>query len=96
MLRKVHPPVLMERIARRGAANHLPSARVGIYQRVVQAVGIAVEVLRVVGALHVGIYREERRHLRVVHAAVHVDQAKGVKVLMPSETPVKHRIGQLA
>ena len=46
----------------------VPSRRVNISERVVEAVGVAVEVLRVVGALHVGIHREERRHHWVVHA----------------------------
>ena len=39
----------MERIARGHAAYHHPSARVGVFQGVVEAVGVAVEVLRVVG-----------------------------------------------
>ena len=95
MLRKVHAPVLMERIARCRAAHHLPSTRVGVFQRVVQAIRIAVEALRVVGTLHVGIHREERRHLRVVHTAVHVDQSEGIEMLVAGEPPVEHRRGQL-
>lgn len=82
----------MERIAGVHAALHHPSARVCVFQRVVQAVGIAVEVLRVVGALHKGIHREERRHHGVVATAVHVNQAEGCQVLMACVASVEHRL----
>ena len=96
MLRKIHAPILMERIARCRATHHLPSARVSILQRIVEAIGVAVETLRVVGALHIGIHREERRHLWVVHAAIHVNQTEGIEMLMASKATVEHGRGQLA
>ena len=92
----VHAPILVEGITWCHATNHHPSARVDILQRIVHAIGIAVEALGVFGALHVGIHREERRHLRVIHAAVHVDQAESIQVLVSGEATVEHRLGQLA
>ena len=72
-------------------AQHEPSARVDIAQGVVLAVSVAVEALGIVGALHIGIHGEETTHLRVVHAAVHVDKAESIEVLVAREASVEHR-----
>ena len=37
------------------------------------------------------VNREETARYRVVHAAVHVDQAESIEMLMAGETPVEHR-----
>ena len=71
-------------------AQHEPSARVDIAQGVVLAVSVAVEALGIVGALHIGIHGEETTHLRVVHAAVHVDEAESIEVLVAREASVEH------
>ena len=43
---------------------------------------IAVVVYPILGGLHVGVGREEHGQLWVVHAAVHVNDTKGIKVLV--------------
>jgi len=70
-------------IAAAGFAPLLPpSARVGVAQRVVHAVGVAVEALCSGGVVNESIDGEERAHHWVVHAPVHVDEADMVIVLM--------------
>ncbi len=64
--------------------------RIHIFQRVVQAVGVAVEALREVRALDVVVGREETAHHGVVHPAVHINQAEAVQVLVPREAAVEH------
>ena len=78
-------------IAAAGFAPLLPpSARVGVAQRVVHAVGVAVEALRVAGLLHVAVDGEERTHHGVVHPAVHVDEAEDDQMLLPGVATVEH------
>ncbi len=55
-------------------------ARISIAQRIVVDVAVAVEVLRVVRRLDVGVRRDEPPQFRVVDPAVHVDQAQPVQV----------------
>ena len=52
---------------------------------------VSVEALGVVGLLNKLIDREERRHHRIIHSPVHVDQTQRGKVLMPGEPAVEHR-----
>ena len=65
---------------------HLPRW-VGVLERVVQAVGVPVEVLAVGGFLHVVVGGEEAAELVVVEPAVHVHQPVLREHLMPSEAP---------
>lgn len=68
--------------------NPFPT-RISIFQWIVQAIGIPVEILRVVGALNVVVGREEGRHVGVVDTAVHVDETEVVEVLVQSVTAVE-------
>ena len=78
----------MKGIARHGPAEP-PSARVCVAQRVVHAVGVAVEALCSGGVVNESIDGEERTHLRVVHPAVHVDEAEGGDVLVQGVAAVE-------
>ena len=79
------------------AASGEPSARVGVLERVEHAVGVAVEALGVLWALDVLVDGEERGHHGVVHAAVHINQAEVVEMLVPREAAVEHGyIGEAA
>ena len=69
----------------------VPPRRVGISERVVAAIGVAVEGLGACRVLHVGVHREEAARKRIVAAAVHVNQAEGRHVFVASITPIKHR-----
>jgi len=69
----------------------VPSRRVGVAQRVVGAIGVAVEALRVGGVLHVGVHREEAARQRVVAASVHVDEAEAGHVFLACEASVEHQ-----
>ena len=69
---------------------HFPSRGINKFQGIVHAIGITVEILRVVGALHVGIHREERRHHGVIASAVHVNQAESHHVFVARVASVKH------
>jgi len=79
-----------------GSGLLIPSRRVGETQRVVAAVGIAVEGLGAGGVLHVGIHGEESTGQRVVAAAVHVDEAEARDVLMARVAAVKHGMSRRA
>ena len=57
-------------------------ARVGVAQGVVEAVGIAVVVLRVGGVLEEGVGAQEALQAWGVGAPVHVDEAQGGQVLV--------------
>ena len=71
---------------------HFPSRGINKFQGIVHAIGITVEILRVVGALHVGIHREERRHHGVIASAVHVNQAESHHVFVARVASVEHRL----
>ena len=79
-----------------GSGLLIPSRRVGEAQRVVAAVGIAVEGLGAGGILHVGVHREESTGQRVVAAAVHVDEAEARDVLMTCIATVTHGLSRRA
>ena len=64
------------------------SIRISIFERIVKAVGVAVVVLRIGGRLDVVVRTEETALQGVVHAAVHVDEAQGVYVLVTCEAAV--------
>lgn len=61
------------------------------FQRVVHAICIPVEVLRVVGSLYDDVGREHSAYERVVHAAVLIDEAKVVEVLVGGEAAGEKR-----
>ena len=65
------------------------TARVCKPQRVVEAVGIAVEALQADRFLHIVVRREKRRHHGVVHPAVHVNQAEVAVMFVHAETTVE-------
>ena len=66
-----------------------PSARVNIAQRVVHAVGVAVEALGTRRVLDETVGGEEGNGERVVHLPVHVDQPETGKVLVAGEAAVE-------
>lgn len=61
------------------------STRVNIFQRVIHAIGIAVETLLAGGVLHVVVGRKKRGELGVVH----VNQAEVVEVFVAGEARTK-------
>ena len=62
--------------------SHHISARVGKSQRVVEAVGVSVVGLGVFRVLYHNIWREHPANKRVIHSAVHVNQAEVVVVFV--------------
>lgn len=55
---------------------------IGVFQRVVEAVGVGIVVEPVARVLHVGVAREEGGRRAVVHPAVHVDEVRARDVLV--------------
>ena len=66
---------------------------VNIDQWVVQAVGISIETLRIAGALHIVVHREEAAGEGVVHSSVHVDETEIEQVLVSGEAAVEEQGG---
>ena len=54
-------------------------------KRVVEGVAVAVVALAVVGHLHKGIGADETANQGVIHAAIHVDELKFIKMFMHGE-----------
>ena len=69
--------------------SHIISARIGKSQRVVEAVGITVVGLGVFRVLYHNIWREHPANNRVVHPAVHVNQAEVAVMLVHAEASGK-------
>ena len=65
------------------------SARVGVPQRVIEAIGISVICLRVLFVLDNDVDREHAADERVVQAAVHVYQTEVIVVLVQGVTAVE-------
>ena len=72
---------------------HLPSARVGVFQWVVQAIAVAVEVLGVAWVLHIAVNGKEAAHHGVVHASIHINEAEVVKHFVAGEASIEHAMG---
>ena len=69
--------------------SHHITARIGKSQRVVEAVGITVVGLGVFRVLYHNIWREHPANNRVVHPAVHVNQAEVAVMLVHAEASGK-------
>ena len=69
--------------------SHHISARVGKSQRVVEAVGITVVGLGVFWVLYHNVGRKHSANKRVVHSAVHVNQAEVAVMFVHAETTVE-------
>ena len=68
------------------------AARVGVGERVVEGVEVAVEVLRVVGHLDVGVGRQEASQYRVVKTRVHVIQPEPRQPFVAGEAPPQQQV----
>ena len=68
---------------------------VGIAERVVQYIAVAVVALRVAGELNNGIGREKTAQVRVVHPPVHVDEGDAVEHLVAGVAAQGGGAGQL-
>lgn len=60
-------------------------ARIGIFQRVIQYIAVAVIALAVIWCLYDGVGGEEAAEMRVVDATIHVYQADRVEVFVAGE-----------
>ena len=69
--------------------SHHISARVDIFQRVVEAVGVSVVGLGVFRVLYHNVGREHPANKRVVHSAVHVYQAEVAVMFVHAEASVE-------
>lgn len=85
-------PIVMEFVPWPHPSNFLPTTRVNIFQRVVHTIGIPVKTLGTGWLINESIHGKERRYHGVVAAAVHINEAEGVEVLVASEAPVEHRL----
>ena len=65
------------------------SIRIIIFQRVVQAVAIAVEILAVPRLLHIVVGAEEAGVDGIVETSVHVDEAEVIEHLMAGEAAIE-------
>ena len=68
------------------------TARVGVHQRVIEAVGVAVVALGVEWACYVPIGAEEPLQIRIVQPTVHVDQPEARHTLVAGVAPVEPRL----
>ena len=69
--------------------------RVGVLQRVVQAVGIPVEVLGATRVLHEVVHRKEGAGDGVIDPSVHVDEPVTHQMLVAGEAAVEEQGGGL-
>ena len=78
----IHPVIIIYKVS---------PVQVHISQRIVQAVGVAVEALRALGLLHLGVGAEETAQSGVVEPRVHVHQPEPWQVLVTGEAMVIYR-----
>ena len=69
--------------------------RIGVFQRVVHAVGVPVEVLGAARILHVVVHREEGAGDGVIDPSVHVDEPVTHQMLVSGEAAVEEQGGGL-
>ena len=69
----------------------VPPRRVGISERVVAAIGVAVEGLGACRVLNVGVHRKETARQGIVASSIHVNEAEGRHVFVACEAAVEHR-----
>ena len=68
--------------------------RIGVFQRIVEAIRITVIALRKAGGLYFVIGAQHLGKLRVIHPSVHVDEAKVIQMFVAGVAPVKKSCGR--
>ena len=81
----------IDEVEEQGCFERGVSVRIGIGQRIVETVGITVEVLGEVGHLDVVVRAEHARGKRIVKPSVHVDEPCATDVLVAGEPPVEQQ-----
>ncbi len=73
------------------ARDGVEAARVGVGERIVQCVRVAIEALAIPGRCEVRVGADEAAERRVVDAAIHVDECEVVELLVAREAVAGHR-----